>query len=312
MSTGQPEFGAQAAALLDLPGVAEAVDRARTACTELRWHQALRRRIPEAAAESRVRGAVASALLEGAEIAGSRGSLAVLRDIMRGAGQWPEQLGPVERTAKAAVQVTAATEFVDASALRAPAQVLARLHLAAGTELLPVDQVGRPRVAGEECREAAELGTAPSAAEATARMGQLTGLLRSLDAGTSTLLVGALVHAEIATVRPFVRGNLLVARAVERAVVRAGGLEPTGVAVIEAGHSAKAGADYRGALTAYGQGGVDGVRLWLLHCAEAIVTACGEGTRIADGVLAGRLTPAAPASAERPGQDARGLPKSLL
>ena len=46
------------------PEVAEAMDEAREACTQLRWHQALRRRIPEAAAESRVRGAAASAELD--------------------------------------------------------------------------------------------------------------------------------------------------------------------------------------------------------------------------------------------------------
>lgn len=312
MSTGRTGVAGQVGALLELPGVAEAVERARTACTELRWHQALRRRIPEAAAESRVRGAAASALLEGAEVAGSRGSLAVLRDIMRGAGAWTEPLGPVERTAKAAVQVTAATEFVDAAALRSPAQVLARLHVAAGADLLPAEQVGRPRLAGEECREAAELGPAPSAAEVVDRMMQVNALLRALDAGASTLVVGALVHAEIATVRPFVRGNLLVARALERAVVRAGGLDPTGVAVVESGHGAKVGADYRGALTAYGHGGVDGVRLWLQHCAEGIETACAEGVRIADAVLAGRITSGEPAPAERPGQGGQGLPKSLL
>src|SRR5699024_9625426 len=51
----------QVQSLVALPGVAEAVDQVRTACTELRWHQALRRRIPEAAAESRVRGATATA-----------------------------------------------------------------------------------------------------------------------------------------------------------------------------------------------------------------------------------------------------------
>jgi hypothetical protein len=30
------------------------------------------------------------------------------------------------------------------------------------------------------------------------------------------------------------------------------------------------------------------VRLWLLHCCEAMVAAAAEGTRVADAVLAGR------------------------
>ena len=54
--------------LAELPGIPEQVEAAREACTRLRWHQALRKRIPEAAAESRVRGAHASGELEGASV----------------------------------------------------------------------------------------------------------------------------------------------------------------------------------------------------------------------------------------------------
>ena len=61
-----PSVAESLSALAALPGVPEATAAAREACTRLRWHEALRRRIPEAAAESRVRGARASAALEGA------------------------------------------------------------------------------------------------------------------------------------------------------------------------------------------------------------------------------------------------------
>ena len=50
--------------LASLPGVAEAVEAARDACTQLRWHQALRRRTAEARAESTARAARASAAIE--------------------------------------------------------------------------------------------------------------------------------------------------------------------------------------------------------------------------------------------------------
>ena len=53
--------------------------------------QALRRRIPEASAESRVRGARASAFLDGAEL-----PVDLVRDLVRGARPWPEHLDPVE------------------------------------------------------------------------------------------------------------------------------------------------------------------------------------------------------------------------
>lgn len=292
MSSGANAAG-QVQSLLEMPDVAEAIEAAREASTQLRWHQSLRRRIPEAAAESRVRGATATALLEGAEPAGSQGTVTLVRDLIRGAVPWPEDPDPVERVLKAAVQVTAATESASAAALSSPAQLLAGLHVAAAADLLPAELVGRPRLAGEGCTEFADLGPALPADELPERLDLLYELLGAVRTGTSALGVAALVHAELVTMRPFATGNGLVARAVERVVHRVGGLDPTGVAVPELGHSHKVGADYRGALTAYSQGGAPGVRLWLLHCAEAAVTGAAAGTAIADAVLAGRLGPGA-------------------
>jgi hypothetical protein len=275
-----------------LPDVDDGVAAARESCTRLRWHQALRRRIPEAAAESRVRGAAASALLEGAEPAGSRGSADLVRDLVRGAVGWdsrPED--PVWRVLAGVVRATAATEHLGPTQLRAPAQVLASLHTAAAGDLLPMAQVGRPRVEGEDCREWSELGPPPGPGEVRERLALVHELLTTVPAGRApVLLVAAVAHAEIVAARPFVVGNGVVARAVERVVLRAGGLDPTGVAVPEVGHADRAGADYRGAVTAYATGTPDGVRLWLLHCAEAVERAAAEGTRIADAVLAGRLS----------------------
>ena len=81
-------------ALAALPGVPEATAAARDACTALRWHEALRRRIPQAAAESRVRGARASAALDGAQV-----SVDLVRDLMRGAAAWPSEPDPLEQVA---------------------------------------------------------------------------------------------------------------------------------------------------------------------------------------------------------------------
>ncbi len=273
------------AALSDLPGVAEAIEATREVCTQLRWHQALRRRIPEAAAESRVRGARASSALEGAEV-----DVAVVRDLMRGSVAWPTDPDPVELTLRGAVQATAETEHVAAMLLTAPAQALARLHVAAATPLLPAAQVGRPRIDDEECAELTELGPAPAPAELGPRLADLSAVVRAAQ-DAPALVVGAVVHAEIAVLRPFVRGNGLVARAMERALVQRSGLDPTGVAVPELGHGRESSAGYVGALAAYASGSPDGVRLWIEHCGAAILLGAREGSRIADAVLAGRLGP---------------------
>jgi len=270
--------------LAALPGVPEANEAAREACTTLRWHQALRRRIPEAAAESRVRGARASAALDGAEM-----DVDVVRDLMRGATAWPERLGPLEAVLKGAVQATAETEHILAMVVTAPSQALARVHVAAAGHLLPASQVGRPRQAGEISQEFSDLGPAPDEEGVTARLSGIVQLLLAAK-DAPALVVAALVHGELATVRPFVRGNGLVARAMERAVIQASGLDPTGVAVTELGHGAGGAAAYLGALAAYGSGSPQGVALWITHCAQAVVAGAQEGGRIADAVLVGRLT----------------------
>jgi Fic family protein len=278
-----PTIASYFVALSELPGGPEATKAAREACAQLRWHQALRRRIPAAAAESRVRGARASAALDGAET-----DVGLVRDLMRGATAWPQGPDPLMAVVRGAAQATAETEHLRAIVLTAPSQALARLHAAAAGHLLPQSQVGRPRQAGETSREFSHLGPAPDEIVVRQRLsGIMELLLGARDA--PAVVVAAVVHAEIATIRPFVRGNGLVARAMERAVIQASGLDPTGVAVTEVGHGA-GGAAYLGALAAYGSGSPQGVAMWIRHCAEAIVAGADEGRRIADAVLVGRLT----------------------
>ncbi len=281
---GVPTLADSLIPLSTLPGVAEATDAARQACTALRWHQGLRRRIPEAAAESRVRGARASAVLDGAEM-----NLDLVRDLMRGAAAWPQTPDPLEEVVQGAARATAETENIVSMVVTAPSQALARVHTAAAGHLLPESQIGRPRQVGELSREFTDLGPAPDASVVRQRLSGIVELLLSAR-DAPAVVVAALVHAEIATVRPFVRGNGLVARAMERAVIQASGLDPTGVAVVELGHGAGGGAAYLGALAAYGSGSPQGVALWLTHCARAVVAGAEEGGRIADAVLVGRLT----------------------
>ncbi len=269
--------------LASLPGVPEQTAAAREACTRLRWHEALRRRIPEAAAESRVRGAHASAALEGANL-----SVEIVRDLMRGASAWPEDPDPVEQVARGVVQATAETERLAPMVRTAPLQALARLHVAAASGLVEPAQLGRPRQAGEECAEFVDLGPAPGVEVVQERLAALVDVLLAGDK-VPAVVVAAVVHAEIAHVRPFVRGNGAVARAMERAVIQSTGLDPTGVAVPEVGHGAQGGPAYLGALAAYGTGTPEGVALWLGHCSQAIVAGAEEGVRICDAVRAGRL-----------------------
>lgn len=272
--------------LVELPGVRERADAGREACTRLRFHEALRRRIPEASAESRVRGAQASAALDGAEF-----PVDLVRELMSGAREWPADLDPGLRTLKGAVAATAESERVVSLVRTAPLQALARLHVAAAAPLVDGDALGRPRVGTEGCTELVDLGPAPAPTVVAARLASLSDLVVAAAGSTRVpaSVVAALVHAEIVAIRPFVHGNGLVARAMERALVQALGLDPTGVAVPEAGHVAGGGPAYLGALTAYAEGGARGVGLWLTQAGDALVRGAAEGERISDAVRAGRL-----------------------
>lgn len=279
---GSPSVAA-VARLAELPGVPASVEAARDACTRLRWHNALRRRTAEAAAESRVRGAAASAQLEGASL-----PVDVVRDLVRGAATWSQRPDPVEQVVRGVVAATTESERAAAVVLTAPMQALARLHTVAVAGLVPDAALGRPRVEGEGCAELADLGPAPPAGVAAERLRAVVEVLLATPR-LPVVVAAAVVHAELATVRPFVRGNAVLARALERAVVRAAGLDPTGVAVVEAGHGARGSAAYLGALAGYGRGDAAGVGLWISHCCTAIEAAAAEGERVADAVLAGRL-----------------------
>ncbi|RNI18305.1 hypothetical protein [Flexivirga caeni] len=268
--------------LASLPGVGEAIDEAREACTRLRWHEALRRRVPEVAAESRVRGARASAFLEGAEV-----PVDLVRDAMRGAVALDD--GPGDRVLTGAIRATAETEHLGGVLRTAPAQAIATLHKAAAAAVMAPDALARPRQGDETPSDLAELGAAPPPAEAAQRLRGVVELIASLGEAPGILLT-AIVHAEVATARPFGYANALVARALERALLQASGVDPVGGVVSEAGHARQGAVAYQGALSAYLTGSTEGVGLWLRHCAQAVVAGAAEATEIADAVLAGRLT----------------------
>lgn len=289
------------APLLDLAGVRESVDRARTACEELRWHEAFRRRWREVRAEADVRAACAGAAVDGARV-----PLDVLRGVATGvdrvgsgdgsggvpgeaAGGDPADL----RVAVGALRATvlAATWRPDLGARTAAAppplgQVLARLHAAAGAGWLPEADLGRVRSGDAAPRDLTGLGPAPDGAGAAERLALLTRTVGATRA--PALVVAAVVHGELLAVRPFAAGNGTVARAAARLLVCARGLDPTGAVVPESAWAA-APLPYLATAARFATGTPEGVAAWIGACADAVVAGAAEGRRVADAVLAGRL-----------------------
>jgi hypothetical protein len=125
---------------------------------------------------------------------------------------------------------------------RSPLQAFARLHVLAGGSGQPGSTEGAER---------------------------LRALSTTLLATTSPgLIVAALVHADLATAAPFGSHDGIVARAAERLVLVARGVDPASVVVPEAGHLALRAA-YESNLRGYRDGGRSGLHSWLLYAAEA-------------------------------------------
>ena len=93
-------------------------------------------------------------------------------------------------------------------------------------------------------------------------------LLTAPTAAPALLLAAASCTPSSPTAAPFASHNGLVARAAERLVLVARGVDEKSLVVPEAGHLALRAA-YESNLRGYRDGGAAGVHAWLLYAAEA-------------------------------------------
>jgi hypothetical protein len=248
--------------LVWLPDVAPAVDEAREAIDRLRGHRVLRRQAEKVATESALRGARASAALEGADL-----GLDVVRRSVQGGGVLPEGEAPI---VQGALRVAAELGSMKDTWTRAPLQALARLHALAASGLTPAASLGRPRPGGGRAERLAALGvllTTPSAAPA--------------------VVVAAVVHGELLAVDAFDGANGVVARAAARLVLVTRGFDPGGLSAPEVGHFELGISAYDEAAAGYARGGAEGLAGWVTHCAEACVLGAREGIAVCEAIARG-------------------------
>jgi hypothetical protein len=240
------------APLLELPGVREAADGARAGIDRLLGHKVLRRESAGVSAESALRGARASAALEGVDVA--------LGELRAG-----EVTDPV---VQGALRVSAGLGAMVETWPRAPGQVLARLHVLAATDLADPESLGRP---------------APHAGP------RLSGLFTLATGATAApaVVVAALVHGELAALAPFGTADGVVARGAGRLTGITRGLDPKAVSVPEVGFAELGRPAYDEALSGYVSGTEAGVAGWLVHCCLATEHGALEGLAICESLLRG-------------------------
>ena len=238
------------APIMELPGVAAAVERTRDALVGLHNHPVNRRGWPATAAEASLRAARASAALDGAPL--GRADDVVADPVLAGAVRVAEEHGRllgIWRTS--------------------PLQALARLHVLAAADLAGNQELGRPR---------------PDA-DVPSRLGLLAGLVTGGTAAPAPVVV-AIVHGELLTLAPFGSADGVVARAAARLAAVATGLDPKGLAVPEVGHLRRQ-REYRAAAAGFAQGSADGVAAWVRHCCAQWEAGAREGRSIADARASG-------------------------
>lgn len=219
--------------LVSLEGVPSAYAATRDGIDVMLRDRGLRRTTPEHTGESLLRGAHASAVLDG--------STSTLAEVRAGEG---------DEVAADAVRVSVELLALVPVLQRSPLQALARIHALAGRGALPDERLGRPRDA-----------------ESAARLRDIAAVITAETTAPALLVAGA-VHGELATAAPFASHNGIVARAVERLVLVARGVDEKSLVVPEAGHLALR-PQYESNLRGYATGGAAGMHSWLLYCAEA-------------------------------------------
>ncbi len=135
-----------------------------------------------------------------------------------------------------------------------PLQAFARLHVLAAKGTVSDEDLGRPR----DAEGAAALR------DIAARIAESTDV--------PALIVAAMAHAEIVTKAPFGSHNGVIARAVERSLLIAKGVDPTSLTVPEAGHL-RLRPQYESNLIGYANGAT---HAWLLYAAEAFAAGANE------------------------------------
>ncbi|WUH99241.1 oxidoreductase [Spirillospora sp. NBC_00431] len=254
----------------NLPGVVGAVDDARSAVDRLLGHRILRRRSAEVSTESALRGARASAVLDGAYV-----TLDDLRTTEN----------PSDPVVQGSLRVSAELGTLTETWRKAPRQALARLHVLAAADAVENASLGRPRTDVGTVKDVLDLGDAPSPSEVSLRLDALSSLLIE-PTKAPALVVAAIVHGELLTLRPFGWGDGLVARAAQRLTLVARGLDPKSLVAPEVGHL-ELSDDYAAALRAYSSGTSEGVAQWIGHCSAAVAAAARDSQAICEAFMRG-------------------------
>lgn len=224
--------------LVQVPAIAEMCSAALKTIDEVQWNRELRKQDDSFTTYIRRMSGYATAALDGAVMAD---------DPMREPDS--SAMGDV---ANQGLGITAAADLEATTFMHSPMQVWARLH----SIIDQSQERGRPRT-GDIAQDPLHLGAAVPAEIMHERLTQLATIITTTQA--PAVLVSAIAHAEIATLRPFTQGSYLVARSSVRMILAGKHVDEKVLSSPEFGMYSLGRSAYVNALRAYSTGTVEGI-----------------------------------------------------
>lgn len=244
-----------------LPGVPEAVEKAVDYIARVHRHPVNLRGWDVTGSESVLRGARASAQLDGGEVRLPEDGT-VTDPILAGALRAAEMLAP-----------DGVTETLT-TWQRAPLQIIARLNA-----------VASPKMSDEDYRQHAATGldylVPGRPRDATNGRLQLLAEFITGSRTVSAVVLSAIVHGELVSLQPFGDANGVTARACSRLVTMATGLDPRGLGVPEVWWN-RHRAEYAEKAQGFAEGTPQSVAEWIIFHATGLAEGSLEGKSIAD------------------------------
>lgn len=247
--------------LLNLDGVQEAVDKANDYVARVHRHPANLKGWDVTGSEAVLRGARASAQLDG-------GTPRLPED-----GQVDD---PVLAGALRAAELLAPDGITDTQTTwrRAPLQVMAKINAVASPQMS--DEGFRKKAAGS-----AEFLVPGRPKQATDARLQLLGRLITGGTKVNSVILSAIIHGELLTLEPFADANGVTARACSRLATISGGLDPRGLGVPEVWWNRHRD-EYAAKAAGFASGESSKVAEWIVFHATGICEGSLEAKSIAD------------------------------
>ncbi|MEJ6493723.1 MAG: Fic family protein [Actinomycetes bacterium] len=235
--------------LLALPGVAKECEVTLRAIDELMWNRTIRRHQSALTPYTRRIAGFATAALDGAQMP-------------KDPTMEPE-VSPMGSLSDQGLLVTAEADLQTLAFKTEPLKVLARLHTFASND----GDRGQPRTS-DDIDDPLRIGNVPPHQVLQERLAALVDLI--INSKAPVILIAAIAHAELATLRPFTQGSYLVARASTRLILAAREVDVDGLVMSEYGAFLLGRPAYVKALSSYQSGTPDGVAAWIQWQGEAI------------------------------------------